>query len=154
MGDPSPPLSVYLGRHWHHSHDKIYQAFPLRFCILGVIKNWMVGRPGNKATACSVDLACKTTRPSIGSVQGGRVTVQNCVSMTHRVSSLALFPAGWRKLFFISHWLSSAAIPEWAIPSVYPCSMQWNWSLPQQEDKYGHTQQLCFTVKHGCPHQT
>ena len=28
--DPPPP-SVYLGRHWCHSHDKWYQAFPLRF---------------------------------------------------------------------------------------------------------------------------
>ena len=26
------------------------QAFPLRFCILQAIKNWTVGRPGNKAT--------------------------------------------------------------------------------------------------------
>ena len=25
------------------------QAFPLRFCILEVIKNWMVERPGNEA---------------------------------------------------------------------------------------------------------
>ena len=25
------PHSVYLGRHWHHSRDKIDQAFPLRF---------------------------------------------------------------------------------------------------------------------------
>ena len=23
------------------------------FCILKVVKNWMVGSPGNKATACS-----------------------------------------------------------------------------------------------------
>ena len=48
-GDPSPP-SVYLGRHWCHSRDKIYQAFPLCFCILQVIKNWTVGRPGNEAS--------------------------------------------------------------------------------------------------------
>ena len=31
-GGPLPP-SVYLGRHWR-SRDKIYQAFPLHFCIL------------------------------------------------------------------------------------------------------------------------
>jgi len=43
------PLSVYLGRHWRHSCDKWYQAFPLRFCILQAIKNWMVGRPGKEA---------------------------------------------------------------------------------------------------------
>ena len=30
---PLPP-SVYPGRHWHHSHDKIYQAYPLCFSIL------------------------------------------------------------------------------------------------------------------------
>ena len=44
---PSP--SVYLGRHWHHSHDKCSQAFSLCFCILQAIKNWMVGRPWNEA---------------------------------------------------------------------------------------------------------
>ena len=47
---PLPP-SVYLGRHWHHSCDKWYQAFPLHFCILQPIKNWMVGRPGNEANS-------------------------------------------------------------------------------------------------------
>ena len=35
------PLSLYLGR--HHSHDKCSQAFPLHFCILKAIENWMVG---------------------------------------------------------------------------------------------------------------
>ena len=44
------PHSVYIGRHWRHSRDKTDQAFPLRFCILKAIKNWTVGRPGNKAT--------------------------------------------------------------------------------------------------------
>ena len=44
-----PPTYVYLGRHWRHSHDKMDQAFPLRLCIPQVIKNWMVGRPGNEA---------------------------------------------------------------------------------------------------------
>ena len=43
------PPSAYLGRHWCLSCDKIYQAFPLRFCILQPISNWMVGRPGNEA---------------------------------------------------------------------------------------------------------
>ena len=47
---PSP--SVYIPcRHWHHSHNKVDQAFPLRFCILQVIKNWVVRRPGNKTNA-------------------------------------------------------------------------------------------------------
>ena len=43
------PPSVYPGRHWCQSHDKTYQAFPLDFCTLQVIVDWMVGRPGNKA---------------------------------------------------------------------------------------------------------
>ena len=47
-GGPLPP-SVYLGRHWCHSHDTMNQAFPLCFCMLQVIKNWVVGRPGNEA---------------------------------------------------------------------------------------------------------
>ena len=38
------PTSVYLGKHQCHSHDKMGQGFPLRFCILQVIKNWTVGR--------------------------------------------------------------------------------------------------------------
>ena len=42
-GDPPPPPPL-----WHHSRDKWYQAFPLRFCILQAIKNWTVGRPGNE----------------------------------------------------------------------------------------------------------
>jgi len=40
--------SVYLGRHWHHSHDKCSKPFPLHSCILQAIKNWTVGRPGNE----------------------------------------------------------------------------------------------------------
>ena len=44
-------LSVYLGGHGSHPHDKMDQAFPLRFFILQVIKNWTVGRPGNE-TSC------------------------------------------------------------------------------------------------------
>ena len=47
MRDPS---FVYLRRHWRHSCDKIYQAFPLRFCILQAIENLTVGRPGNEAS--------------------------------------------------------------------------------------------------------
>ena len=47
-GTPLPP-SVYLGRHWHHSHDKCSQAFPLHFCKLQAIRNWTVGRPGKEA---------------------------------------------------------------------------------------------------------
>ena len=48
-----PPISVYLGRHWRHLHNKMDQAFPLRFCILQAINNCtvVVGRPKNKATA-------------------------------------------------------------------------------------------------------
>ena len=43
----SPPSSVYLGRHWRHSRDKMDQAFPFRFCTLQVIKN---GRWGGLGT--------------------------------------------------------------------------------------------------------
>ena len=35
---------------WCHSRDKIYQVFPLRFCILQASINWTVGRPGNGAS--------------------------------------------------------------------------------------------------------
>ena len=38
ISDPSPPPSVYLGRHWRHSRDKMDQAFPLRVSILQAIK--------------------------------------------------------------------------------------------------------------------
>ena len=31
------------------------QAFPLRFCILQAIKNWMAGMPGNEGRHYSVD---------------------------------------------------------------------------------------------------
>ena len=41
---------LYLGGHWCHSHDKMDQAFPHSFCILQVIINWTVGRPGNEAS--------------------------------------------------------------------------------------------------------
>ena len=37
-GGPLPP-SVYLGRHWRHSCDKMDQAFPLCYCILQAIEN-------------------------------------------------------------------------------------------------------------------
>ena len=47
----TPPLPLSLGRHWCHSHDKMDQAFLLRF---GILKNWTVGRPGNKATCTHV----------------------------------------------------------------------------------------------------
>ena len=33
-----------------HSLDKMDQAFPLHFCILQAIENWMMGRPGSVAT--------------------------------------------------------------------------------------------------------
>ena len=48
------PPPVCLHRHWHHSCDKWYQAFPLRFCILQAIKNWTVGRPGNEASTATL----------------------------------------------------------------------------------------------------
>ena len=34
----TPPSSVYLSRHWRHSHDKIYQAFPLHFLHTAIKK--------------------------------------------------------------------------------------------------------------------
>ena len=36
------------------SHDKMNQASLLNYCMLQVIKNWTVGRPGNEATECEV----------------------------------------------------------------------------------------------------
>ena len=41
------PPSLCL--HWRLSCDRMAQAILLRFCILQVMKNWMVGRPGNEA---------------------------------------------------------------------------------------------------------
>ena len=38
-----------VGRAYPHS-----QAFPLSNCILQVIKNWTVGRPGNEEGPCKV----------------------------------------------------------------------------------------------------
>ena len=49
----TPPPFVYLGRHQHHSRDKMNQAFPLHFYILQAIKIWMVRRPGNEASILS-----------------------------------------------------------------------------------------------------
>ena len=46
----SGPLSpsVYLGRHWHHSCDEMGLPPQSVFCILQMIKNWMVRRPGTR----------------------------------------------------------------------------------------------------------
>ena len=40
--------TIYLDKYWRHSHviDKMDQAFPLHCCILQVIKNLTMGRPG------------------------------------------------------------------------------------------------------------
>ena len=35
-------------------HNKIYQAFPCHFCILLVIRNWTVGRPGTTLFSMSI----------------------------------------------------------------------------------------------------
>ena len=45
IGDPSP---LCLPRGTLTSFTKMDQAFPLHFCVLQAIKNWMVGRPKNK----------------------------------------------------------------------------------------------------------
>ena len=46
---PSPlSPSVYLGRHWRHSRDKIYQPFPSIFAYCKRSKTGLVGRPGNE----------------------------------------------------------------------------------------------------------
>lgn len=39
---------IPLGRHWHHSCDKMYQAFPHCLHTLQVIKNWTMGKSGNE----------------------------------------------------------------------------------------------------------
>ena len=69
IGDP--PVSVYLGRHWCHSDDKTIQnKIPLRFCILQVTKNWLVGMPGSKAKSTDITednilWACTALNPKI-----------------------------------------------------------------------------------------
>ena len=52
----SPSLSTYNGRHWRHWRDKLDQAFPLCFCMLQVIKYWVVERPGNEARSNTPEL--------------------------------------------------------------------------------------------------
>ena len=44
------PLMSTLTSTWCHAHDSFSQAFPLCFCMLQVIKNWRLERPGNEAT--------------------------------------------------------------------------------------------------------
>ena len=51
-GGVVPQSNKQACRHWYYLCDKIDKAFPLHFCILSLIKNWMVGRPGNKASVC------------------------------------------------------------------------------------------------------
>ena len=36
--------------------DKMDQAFPLCFCILQVIKNWTVGRPGSEVLVITLNV--------------------------------------------------------------------------------------------------
>ena len=55
--DPSPP-SVYL-------RDKMDQAFPLCFCILQAIKNWIVGRPVNEAINLAYTLVRRTCNAQV-----------------------------------------------------------------------------------------
>ena len=43
------PLMPTLMSTWRHARDSFSQAFPLRFCILQVIKNWRWEQPGNEA---------------------------------------------------------------------------------------------------------
>ena len=47
---PFPPLSTQIDIDVIHMRkmDQVYM-YPLHFCILQVIKNWMVRRPGNEA---------------------------------------------------------------------------------------------------------
>ena len=47
IGDPSP--SVYLGRHCHHSHDKMDQAFPSVFPYCKQLKTGRWTVDGGKA---------------------------------------------------------------------------------------------------------
>ena len=59
---PTPP-SVYLGRHWRHSHDKIDQAFLLLyFCILKRLKTgqWegLGTRLGTRQTCNEAPTSC------------------------------------------------------------------------------------------------
>ena len=45
----SPPIPLCRPRQTRHSHDKMDQAFPLRFAYCNQSKTWTVGRPGNTA---------------------------------------------------------------------------------------------------------
>ena len=77
-----PPNSVYLGRHWYQLHDKMNQAFPLRFCILQVIKNWMAERPGNEARICLLSCSLKLMiqhLPSVHIFPANRIENENLV---------------------------------------------------------------------------
>jgi len=51
-----PPLIIPLGRHWHHSCDKTYQAFPLCLHTLQVNKNWTMGSLGMRVTHTAVHI--------------------------------------------------------------------------------------------------
>ena len=64
-----PP--VYLTSHMY----SFSQAFPLRFCILQVIKNWRLERPGNEAIVSALELAhiCKSARTGLT----GRCPLEN-----------------------------------------------------------------------------
>ena len=55
-----PPLASTLMSTWRHTCDSFSQVFPLRFCILQVIKNWRQEQPGNKAKQSSSGQKCNS----------------------------------------------------------------------------------------------
>ena len=68
LRDPPPPLSIMVDI--DVTRDKLFQTFPFCFCVLEVIKNWMVGRPSNEAIPFSYfDLSVnKLTLDDLGQV--------------------------------------------------------------------------------------
>ena len=80
------PSSVYLGRHWHHSCDKTYQAFPFRFCILQAIENWMVGRPGNEARS----------ERFLSNILDSKAPIRWQKCMSHDINNCILIKPKWR----------------------------------------------------------
>ena len=71
---------------------KMDQAFPFHFCILQVIKNWTVGRPGNEASGYHAITLTKLTILSLLSpwVLYGR-RLHNCMYIYTHTKDASFF---------------------------------------------------------------
>ena len=124
FGGP-PPHSVYLGRHWCHSHDKWYQPFPLHICILQAMRNWTVGRPGNEVTSvykpCQMSWHLKHIR---------MIAVYELTNNTNCETNQLWVSVCMLVLFSVSHYPFIASCSEvWHSPKLYPAWMhltKWN----------------------------